>query len=40
MTGNEPERIEIKTEGKVEYVVDAAMLEALTRGYQELHKKE
>jgi hypothetical protein len=39
MTGyNEPERIEIKTEGKVEHLVDAGVLEELTRGYYELHK--
>jgi hypothetical protein len=31
MTGyNEPEKIEVKTDGKLEHVVDAAMLEALT----------
>jgi hypothetical protein len=39
MTGyNEPEKIEAKTQGSIEHVVDAALLEQLTRGYYELHK--
>ncbi len=37
---NEPEKIEVKTDGKIEHVVDAAMLEALTKGYQEFTRKE